>query len=581
MAQQLQLLGQGQVASPPPGQVVPAPTESNKSPVSDLDITGVSGSLTSTAAVNRSSTNGAQTTDGPKTVAKSLGPGAKIDKNISTDLTPSQHTALQQIIERYIQRTPRSKQQTEHHRRYLADPRTVSGFRPIWKEMVYPIVVERSRGSKLWDVDGNEYIDLTNGFGLNFFGWSPPFVTEAVQKQLEAGVEIGPQTPLAGRVARLFTEITGQERVAFCNTGSEAVTAALRLARTVTGRNKIATFAGAYHGTFDEVIVRGSAKLKSFPAAPGIMPSMVENILVLDYGSPESLDILQNQADGLAAIMVEPVQSRHPDLQPIDFLRELRILTEQSGTAFIVDEVVTGFRVAPAGIQAYWNIKADLSTYGKIVGGGMPIGVVAGKAQYMDALDGGHWQYGDGSIPEVGVTFFAGTFVRHPLALAAAEAVLLKLNAEGPQLQQSLNQKVHNLVTHLNQHFKRVQAPIHLEHFSSLFYVTFSADCPYGGLLFYWLRHKGIHIWEYRPCFLTLAHTEADIEQVIQSFKEAVAELQSLGFLPGSTTEMNSPSMLHPPMPGARLGKDPDGMPAWYIPDPRRPGKYQRVEGIV
>ncbi len=523
---------------------------------------------------------------------KMFGPGAKIEQGSNDDLTSAQKSYLDQFMTRYVDRTPESKRLTQTHRQHLADPRTVSGFRPAWKEMVYPIITNRSSGSKLWDVDDNEYVDLTNGFGLNFFGWSPPFVTEAITAQLEKGMEIGPQSPLAGKVAKLITEFTGLERVAFCNTGSEAVMAAMRLARTVTGRSTIAIFAGAYHGTFDEVIVRGSAKLRSFPAAPGILPSMFENILVLDYGTPESLEILKERADDLAAIMVEPVQSRHPELQPKAFLQELRQLTQQSGTALIFDEVVTGFRVHPGGAQAYFGIQADLATYGKVIGGGLPIGVLAGKSEFMDALDGGSWQYGDDSFPEVGVTFFAGTFVRHPLALAAAEAVLERLKEAGPDLQQSLGHKVDRFVTHLQQHFEQVQAPIKITHFSSFFYVTYPSELPHGGLLFYLLREKGIHIWESRPCFFTLAHSEADIAFVTETFKSCVAEMQAAGFLPSLSVEIairpdaeisqgnGLANRNHPPKPGAKLGRDPEGNPAWYIPDPDRPGKYLQIAGV-
>jgi glutamate-1-semialdehyde aminotransferase len=356
----------------------------------------------------------------------------------------------------------------------------------------------------------------------------------------------------------------------------------LRLARTVTGKNLVATFAGDYHGTFDEVLYRQGANLKTLPAAPGILPSMFENLLVLDYAAPESLEILRDRADDLAAILVEPVRSRDPGLQPKEFLQELRLLTERAGTAFIFDEVVTGFRVHPGGAQAYFDIRADMATYGKVIGGGLPIGIVAGKAEYMDALDGGFWQYGDNSIPEVGVTFFAGTFVRHPMALAAAEAVLNKLKEGGPELQRSLAEKVHKFATHLNQHFDRVEAPIKIAHFSSLFYITYPHELPYANLLFYLLREKGVHVWDHRPCFFTLAHTDEDIELVIRAFKDSVAELQANGFLPGASLTNGNGKIdrNRPPQPGARLGRDPEGNPAWYIPDPDRVGKYLQVGAV-
>jgi len=135
-------------------------------------------------------------------------------------------------------------------------------------------------------------------------------------------------------------------------------------------------------------------------------------------------------------VLVEPVQSRRPEFQPREFLHELRRITRESEIVLVFDEVVTGFRCAPGGAQAYFGVEADLATYGKVIGGGMPIGVVAGRSSLMDIFDGGVWQYGDESFPEVGVTFFAGTFVRHPLAIAAAHAVLKYIIQEGPALQQ-------------------------------------------------------------------------------------------------------------------------------------------------
>jgi glutamate-1-semialdehyde aminotransferase len=298
---------------------------------------------------------------------------------------------------------------TERYRSKLADPRVVSGFRTQWKEMVYPIFTVRSKGSHLWDVDGNEYVDILNGFGPIMLGHRPDFVERALEQQLHEGFEIGPQTPLAGEVAEMFCAMTGNDRMSFCNTGSEAVTAALRVARTVTGRSKVVLFAGSYHGMFDEVLVKGvkaGDTPRSLPIAPGIPRESVGNVVVLDYGTPESLQWIRTHAGELAAVLVEPVQSRHPNLQPREFLREIRQITQDSGAALIFDEVVTGFRVHPGGCQALFDIRADLATYGKVLAGGMPIGVLAGKSQFMDALDGGAWQFGDDSYPSVGVTFF-------------------------------------------------------------------------------------------------------------------------------------------------------------------------------
>src|SRR5690606_10096330 len=140
------------------------------------------------------------------------------------------------------------------------------------------------------------------------------------------------------------------------------------------------------------------------------------------WGGEGALDWLRAHAGSVAAVLVEPVQSRHPETRPADFVRELRRLTEASGTALVMDEVVTGFRTGPRGMQGNWGIDAELATYGKVIGGGLPVGMLAGRRRFMDALDGGFWSYGDDSAPETAPTFFAGTFVRHPLILAAVSA---------------------------------------------------------------------------------------------------------------------------------------------------------------
>ncbi len=507
-----------------------------------------------------------------------VGPALRITKTQSDFLTPRQSKHLQDLIKRYCAHTAGSKKFTQQYRKTLADPRAASGFTPKHKEFVYPIVVNRSLGCRLWDIDGNEYIDMLNGFGSNFFGYRAPFVIDALRTQLDQGIEIGPQHPLAGELSVMLTEFLGHDRVAFCNTGSEAVLGCMRIARTVTGRDKIAMFVGAYHGIFDEVIVKGTKKLKSLPAAPGIQPGAVENILVLDYGTPETLEILKNRAHELAAILVEPVQSRLPELQPKEFLLELRKLTEQSETAFIVDEVVTGFRTCPGGAQEYFGFKADLASYGKVLGGGMNIGVIAGKSKYMDALDGGQWSFGDESIPEVGVTYFAGTFVRHPPVLAAAKAVVQHLKSEGPQLQQKVNERTTYFVNSLNRYCETTGVPLKLTHFASVVRVAFTEEVPYGELLFLHLREKGVHIWDHRPCFLTTAHTDQDIEFVINAFKESVKELRKGEFLPEEPNAAAALDASKPPHSDARLGRDREGNPAWFVPDPDRPGKYVPVE---
>jgi glutamate-1-semialdehyde aminotransferase/acyl carrier protein len=510
-------------------------------------------------------------------VKKAFGAIARIHTS-GAEMTERQRARLDAFMRRYIQKTQRSKAYTIENRPHMADPRVVNGFRPQIKEIVYQIVIERSKGARMWDLDGNEYVDALNGFGMNMFGWQPPFVLEAVRRQLDSGYDIGPQHPLSGVVARQVCELTGFDRAALCNTGSEAVMGCVRIARTVTGRSKIAIFSGAYHGIFDEVIVRGTRKLTAVPAAPGIMRNTAENVVVLDYGTPESLQWLREHADELAAVLVEPVQSRRPDFQPREFLKDLRAVTEQHGTVLIFDEVVTGFRCHPGGTQGLFEIRADLASYGKVVGGGFPIGVIAGKREFMDALDGGQWQYGDDSIPTVGVTYFAGTFVRHPLALAAAHAVLDHLKQAGPSLQAELTATTAAMVEDLNAYCRERGAPIVIKSFASVWKVFFDEDHPLQDLLFAMMRNRGVHILDNFPCFMTTAHTAADIDVIKVAFKEAVAELQEADFLPQRQSAVAVFDASRPPVPGARLGRDPEGKPAWFMPHPETPGKFVRID---
>ena len=463
------------------------------------------------------------------------GPWKPIDKGTGGRFTETQQIHFDALVERFTAKTQESKRLTQKHRSRLADPRTVAGFRQQWKELVYPIWSDHAKGSKLWDVDGNEWLDITNGFGVTFFGHSPDFITDAISKQLAKTIAIGPQTLQVGEAAEMLCALTGMDRAAFCNTGSEAVLAAVRMARMVTGRDKIVTFADAYHGIFDEVLVRGvkvRGEIRPQPVAPGIPRSAVQNLIVLDYDEEASLEAIRAQAGELAAVLVEPVQSRNLKLQPRAFLQKLRALTEELDIPLIFDDMVMGFRLHPGGSQAYFGVQADIATYGKIIGGGMPIGVVAGKRRFLDSLDAGDWRFGDDSVPEAGVTWFAGTFVRHPLSIAAAHAVLTKLTEAGPELQQSVNAKTERFANEMNAWYDENQMPIRIIQFSSLFIIQFEGDNEYAPLYWHHLRDLGIHAHERRTNFLTTAHNEEDMARLAEACKEAARRLRDGGFLP-------------------------------------------------
>ena len=444
--------------------------------------------------------------------------------------SPKKDKHLYRLIAEYNQKTQASKQWTQHYRAVLADNRASAGFRLSTKEMLYPIIGTRSSGAYIWDKDGNKYIDFTMGFGTNLFGHTPSFIQQVLQKQIEEGFQLGPQTEMAGEVAQLVTELTGHERVAFCNSGSEAIMTAVRLARAVTAKNKLVIFSGSYHGVFDGVLARRSATDKhavSVPIAAGTPESFVTDVLVLDYGDEESLQVIRENLEELAAIIVEPVQSRHPELQPQAFLKQLRDLTQEAGVALIFDEVITGFRIGAGGAQQYFGVRGDLATYGKIVGGGLPIGLVAGSRRFIDPIDGGMWQYGDDSYPQVEPIFFAGTFSKHPLTMAAAKAVLQKIKAEQTEIYPKLEQNTRRLTEQLNQFFLSEQIPIEIVRAGSLFRFKYSGNYD---ILFYHLMLRGIFIWEGRNCFVSTAHSETDIQAFIDAVKASVQLMKADGY---------------------------------------------------
>jgi amino acid adenylation domain-containing protein len=570
MAAQLQLMG-GQVNLSPSAV---APTTAPAPDVASAQVAASAPAIAPTAAQD-SQTLAAAT---PETEGKKAKRFATVKLNDGT-LDETQQAALNEIIRLNNAKMPNSKAYAQEHREYMADPRTVSGFRPNMKEMTHPIVIDRSQGTQLWDIDGNEYTDFTCGFGSNLLGHSHEITVKAIMEQVQKDYAIGPQSPLAGEVARLFCEITGNERMAFSNTGSEAVLGCTRLARNATGRDLIVMFNGDYHGILDEVIARGSKKLKSFPAATGIPKDHVQNTLILDYGTEESLEIIRDRMNEIAAILVEPVQSRMPELQPKKFLQELRNMTENEPTCLIFDEVISGLRIGLGGAQEHFGIKADLASYGKVVGGGMPIGVVAGKAEYMDGLDGGFWQYGDDSRPEAGMTYFAGTFVRHPLTLAASKAILEHLRDGGEPMYARLNELSDYLGDELNKVFEELDAPMFLANFGSLFKIQFHQELVYSEVFFAGLRLRGMHIWDHRPCLLTLAHTKEHVDELVKAVHETTIECQRYGFMPGEGYKKFPQTIdeTRPPQPDAKIGKDTQGNPGWFIPDTGNPGQFIQV----
>ncbi|MFF0672775.1 aminotransferase class III-fold pyridoxal phosphate-dependent enzyme [Streptomyces tendae] len=487
---------------------------------------------------------------------------------------------LETLIKRHGDRTRRSKELAQRFRPMVSDSRSTIGFRPSTKELLYPLAAERGSGARLWDVDGNEYVDLTMGFGVHLLGHNPPVVMDALRERMAQGFSLGPRTELVEDVASSILELTGMERVAFVNTGSEAVITALRLARAATGRNKIVLFGTGYHGHSDGVLAApryDNGHLRSQPIAAGISPSAVEDVYVLEFGSPEALDFIHKHGRELAAVVTEPVTTRHPGEQDPEFLHRLREITRTHGVKLMFDEMVTGFRCHPGGVQGLLGIEADLVTYGKVIGGGMPLGVIAGRGGVMDAIDGGVWNFGDDSYPEVESTFFGGTFNQHPLSMAASKAVLDHLRAEGPGLQEELNRRTAEFVDTLNADLRELEAPIDIRRFSSLF--RFEHDVNVD-LFYYNLIDRGVFMWEWRNCFLSTAHEQRDLDHVREAVTDSIREMRDNGVL--GTASGAPATAARPPAPASSASPAPFGKaPSAKAPSGEAPSGTAHPAGLA
>ena len=443
----------------------------------------------------------------------------------SPKTTRERQEFLSTFIPRYTSRTKASKEHARRLKSSISDSRSSIGFRPAIKELVYPLVCTRSEGASVVDLDGHSYVDMTMGYGVHLFGHAPDFLRATVKRYGENGVGLGFRNDISCEVADRLRDLTGMDRFAFVNDGTEAVMTAVRLARAATGRDEIVIFSTSYHGQWDGVLATGSP---GRPIAAGIPSGAVSSVNVLAFDSEESVDYVRANGKTIAAVMIEPVPTRSPGAASPSFLQKLRKATRETGSILILDEIVTGFRCHPGGIQQLLGLEADIVTYGKIIGGGFPLGVIAGRGQLLDAIDGGTWNYGDASAPVTESVFFGGTFFQHPLSMAAARAVLEQLKCAGAGLQISLTERTSRFVSDLNDWFAARGAPIRAESFSSFFRLIHGSNVD---LLYYMLIEKGVYIWEWRCWFLSTAHSDGDLANVKEAIFSSVDELMCKGLI--------------------------------------------------
>ena len=323
-------------------------------------------------------------------------------------------------------RTRRSRE--IHNREKTLVPMAVVGT----VDMPYPVYIVEGEGARIVDIDGNEYIDLSMGFGCHVLGHAHPVVVEAVRDAATRGVQFGIHTPYQEPLARLVVDASPcANAVVFCNSGTEATMYAIRAARAHSGRMRIALFEGAYHGAHDGVLVKtddDSARNRPRAVAKGagVPQEYIDQVLMLPYRHEAAFEIIREHASELALVMVEPVQGSNPTLECRDFLAELIEVCRDAGVLVLFDEVITGFRLSYGGAQEEMDLVPDLAAYGKTLGGGMPIGAVAGRAEVLSRFDW-HRQAETG-----GRVFAGGTFGGNPVTMRAGAATLghLKSNPE-------------------------------------------------------------------------------------------------------------------------------------------------------
>ena len=384
----------------------------------------------------------------------------------------------------------------------------------------YPRFLEKGLGSHVWDVDGKEYIDLICSWGPLILGHCQESVEQAVAEAIGKGLSFGAPTAAEVEMAQLVCRMTGVEMVRMVNSGTEAVMSALRLARGATGRSKIIKFAGCYHGHSDSMLVKaGSGALTGgSPDSAGVPAEIAGDTLTASYNDLESVEALLRANPGqVAAVIVEPVAANMGVVPPMPgFLQGLRTLCDQYGSLLIFDEVITGFRLAPGGAQEYFGVRADLVTYGKIIGGGMPVGAYGGSRKLMEM------------VAPLGPVYQAGTLSGNPVAMAAGLAQL-KILSSHPEIYDRLERQGAMLQAGLQKALSRV--PAQVNRVGSLLTVFFT-DKPVTGYegargsdlnrfrqWYLGLLERGVYAApsQFEAMFLSDAHRDEDIREIIEA----------------------------------------------------------------
>ncbi len=393
-----------------------------------------------------------------------------------------------------------------------------------------PPFIARGQSARVWDVDGNEYIDYLGSWGPLVLGHSHPAVVEAIKKSAESGTSFGAPVEQEVELAKIICDqLPSVESVRLVSSGTEACMSAIRLARAFTNRDKIIKFAGCYHGHADGLLVKaGSGALThGIPTSAGVPESYASETLVADYNNIESVDkFFTANPKSIAAVIIEPVAGNMGVIPPSPgFLDGLRRITKNNGALLIFDEVITGFRVGPSGAQGLFGIAPDITTMGKIIGGGLPVGAYGGRKDIMEM------------VAPLGAMYQAGTLSGNPLAVSAGIATLTEL--QKPGVFKKLEEMAERLTEGLTKAFQAAEIPSSINRVGSMFTGFFNdgpvttledaegSDTEMYGRYFHAMQENGVYIApsQFEAGFVSTAHTEADIDATVTKASEALRTL--------------------------------------------------------
>lgn len=392
-----------------------------------------------------------------------------------------------------------------------------------------PIFIAEGKGSKVTDVDGNQYIDYIGSWGPLILGHAHPQVVEAIKKVAEKGTSFGAPTVLETEMAKMVVErMPSVEIVRMVNSGTEATMSALRLARAYTGRQKIVKFEGCYHGHSDSLLIKAGSGVATFglPDSPGVLEQTAQHTLTAPYNDLESIQLaFERFGDDIAAVIVEPVAGNMGVVPPQPgFLEGLREITARYGSLLIFDEVMTGFRVDYYSAQGRYQVTPDLTTMGKVIGGGLPVGAYGGKKEIMER------------IAPIGPVYQAGTLSGNPLAMAAGKATLEGMT---PAAYEELERKGKRLEEGLRENADRVGIPMQINRVGSMVCPFFTeqkvinyqqarqSDLERFARYFQLMLEHGVLLppSQFEGMFISLAHSEEDLERTIEANRLALEQL--------------------------------------------------------